>query len=296
MNTSYYGRMDDDVPRRSMAENEKEHRNRIRYAMTMRRSVWNRSPSPPSNKADKKKKENGDRGSTVVKSMGVGATFKHDEFGRDVYDRASKNEKTHPRSTADKERPTAPLQTVVIDQCQSQNLIQAQIPHLLKILVRTAPVKAVLIVALRRGTSRGSDEDIAVNTAGAKEKPKVRTKEKAKARANQLRTQVWRAGKGGIHHRIVLVTTMPRRTESELMTHRFRQLQWICHLLTASSMSSTPMRLPGSAWMFKEFHRIMLLFIITNSTAMTMMMTWDRSPWFNLKNMQRTRSSLTEEL
>lgn len=105
MNTSYYGRLDDDVPRRSMAENEKEHRNRIRYAMTMRRSVWNRSPSPPPNRADKKKKENGDRGSTVVKSMGVGSTFKHDEFGRDVYDRASKNEKTHPRSTADKERP-----------------------------------------------------------------------------------------------------------------------------------------------------------------------------------------------
>ena len=104
MNTSYYGRLDDDVPRRSMGENEKEHRNRIRYAMTMRRSVWNRSPSPPTNRSGKKKAENGGRGA-AVKSMDEGVTLKHDEFGRDVSDaRAPKNEKT-PRSTADRERP-----------------------------------------------------------------------------------------------------------------------------------------------------------------------------------------------
>lgn len=108
MNTSYYGRLDDDVPRRSMAENEKEHRNRIRYGMTMKRSVWNRSPSPPTNRSSggKKKIENGGRGA-AGKSIHEGEAFKHDEFGRDVFSdaRAPKNEKTSHSSAADKERP-----------------------------------------------------------------------------------------------------------------------------------------------------------------------------------------------
>jgi len=84
-----------------MAESEREHRNRIRYAMTMRRSVWNRSPSPPTSRPGKKKPENGGRGA-VVMSIDSGNSFKQDAFGRDVVN--VKNEKT-PRGTADKERP-----------------------------------------------------------------------------------------------------------------------------------------------------------------------------------------------